>query len=466
MKKYNLFFTLFFIVSCTVNQGDDAPSACIETQSGARFDVEEIQVSYEKSADPQGAILPSDFLLKFSTCITDSTRRQPMRYHHFAIHTFKDRVESSSTEKNKLCEDVEWGCVPVSTDAKGCLTWTERYSFPLPAEQQWIEFERVIIHQTGKKTVPMMINPWKDTGARVVDLLHNNRRNYLEEDTPIFNLAKTITAKTGIEQCVSRGNLDQAFSHLNKSKEKESKAFLWVNSIRFNPSFKTQPQNPRYKEIYNICSDHKKNNEDCDKEGGFLNLNLEIPIKYRYRTQSGDIAAKPVKGGRFKVTPFLLANIPNGSTEEKKGDHIMLHRAIEPIEVSIHSTDDPALLHQAIVHIPYETKTGNLTLLIKVEPISDRSIEPFYGVYDIQGISISQIHDQNKTLSLRNVQTQDTAITDIRSYSRDRNTYKQVFQKYAQKESYAQYRAIEGKLGFYTSTGLGLELRRIRFCPC
>ena len=120
----------------------------------------EVEGRFVKLPDSSEDILPSNFLLEFTACVKDSLKNVEMRNHGFGVHTFRTEKEPESKIKNTLCENVEWGCIPVTTDTNGCFTWSEHYSFALPAEQKWIGFKRVITHRTGGRVISMMVNPW------------------------------------------------------------------------------------------------------------------------------------------------------------------------------------------------------------------------------------------------------------------------------------------------------------------
>ena len=480
MTRYSLILLVFFIVSCLPRSPQqEAPLVCVEEGADrALFDVDEITYEFERLRDSsEEDILPSNFLLKFKACIKDSLKSQPMRNRKFAVHTFRDKKESESKIKNTLCENVEWGCIPVGTDNDGCFRWSERYNFALPAEQRWIEFKRVIAHRTGLSLIPMMINPWVSK-PQILDIRpqFGNKDDYLTNDKTTFNLHRDRDDshkidELPIQKCKEEGNLDQAFRYLSVN---EQKAFLWVGEVVFNPSRKIRPDSFDYKNIYKICDDllsveecdqscddDSLSTEECeqnrklDRKGGFLNLNLQIPVQIFSDDKSGKLNPKLVPAGtRFEVTFYLLSEIGRNSSNGNGKTHYMFHRRVAPITTV--ATEKYINLDSALLHIPYETTEGTVTILLKVKSLGEKNMEPFFGVYDIQGSSIEELHGPAGGLPLRG--------SDAESQKKEiQKKYRDIFEKFHEENAYYKYKPTVGIDGFDYSEGLALELSRMRF---
>ena len=466
------------MISCTQSSRKETNlSACsAEGADRALFDVDEVEYDFVKLSESSEDILPSKFLLKFKACIKDSLKKEPMRSHSFGVHTFSDQRDSGKKIKDTLCENVEWGCIPVEADNNGCFTWEEPYSFALPAEQKWIGFKRVITHRTGTRLIPMMINPWIP-GTQIVDLRYGKMENYLGDKT-IFRLHEAHgeeheSGESEVDKCKEEGSLDQAFNYLT---EKEEKAFLWVDQVEFSPSRKVRPDISDYKQVYKICDD-SLSLEDCDlksdqdREGGFLNLKLQIPVHTISDDESGRMNYKLVPAGaEFDVSFYLLSEIERDSSNGNGKKYYMLHRKVEPVTAI--AGREYIHLDNALLHIPYETIEGTSVILLKVKSRGEEDMEPFYGVYEIKDKSIRDLHGTSARLSLKSsesapdekVDLEKVSISNVESQRQRIEEYKEMFEKFHADNAYALYNPKSAEVdGFDHSEGLALDLSRMRF---
>ena len=480
MTKYSLILIVFLVSCLSRSPKQEAPPVCLgETADRAAFDVDEIEYEFVKLPDSSTAILDSNFLVKFKACVKDSLKKQPMRNLTFTVHTFRDKREPEKDIKSTLCENVEWGCLPRKTNNDGCFKWSEHYSFPLPAEQQWIEFKRVIVHPSGSRIVPMMINPWIPS-PKIIDLRPRfaEKNDYLANNKTVFNLHNTLSEsadshksnESEIQKCKEEGSLEQAFEYLNKH---EKKAFLWVDKIEFNPSLKAKPGNVDRNKIYQICD--AMSDEECDKdenldrEGGFLNLNLKIPVKITSSNESGRIDPKFVPAGaEFEITFYLISEVEQDSGNSNGKKYYMLHRRRSAITAAAGS--EYIHLDNAFLHIPYETTEGTSTILLKVESLEQTNMDPFYGVYDINDKSVRDLHGVSASLSLRSSNLSPDKLLDlekvqskVESQRQRIKEYQVEFDKFDKEGAYAQYKPTVLKDGFDYSKGLALDLSRMRF---
>ena len=485
MTRYSFLILLVFsIVSCLPQSQQETPLVCLaEGAHRALFEVDKIEYKFEPLPDPSESILDSNFLVDFTACIKDAVKEEPMKNHSFGIHTFRDEKEPEETIKDTLCENVEWGCIPVDTDNNGCITWGESHSFALPAEQKWIGFKRAITHRTGIKVIPMAINPWLPVGSKVVDLRFRDEASLLAEGRSIFYLHEQINdehklEKSPIQECKEEGSLDQAFSYLG---EKEKKAFLWVNKVTFDPSRKVHPNNPDYKKIYKICDeslsleecdqscdDDSLSDEGCeqnrklDRKGGFLDLNLKIYVDITSEDESGRIDYKPVPTeSEFEVTFYLISE----PDETNNGKYYMLHRPVESVETT--AGKEYIHLDNTLLHIPYDTIKGTSILLLQVKSLGAEDMEPFYGVYKINK-SIRALHDTPIDLSLKSSKLasskQRGGFSKVESYRKRIKEYKEMFDVFHKDDNaYTVHKPKVGKDGFDYFEGLALSLFRMRF---
>lgn len=486
MTKYSLILLIFFTVSCLPQiSRQDAPPVCLtDGADRAAFDVDEVGYAFTKLPDPKEDILESKFHIEFKACIKDSFKKQPMRGRTFAVHTFSDQRMPEEDIEDTLCENVEWGCVLGRTDNNGCLSWTEKYNFALPAEQRWIGFKRVIAHRSGSRVVPMMINPWVPD-PKVIDIRpqFGDENDYLADNKTVFYLHDERNKLklhepnvSAIDKCKEEGSLDQAFKHLD---EYEGKAFLWVDQIEFSPSRKVHPTESNYKEIYKICSDSLSaeqcdDNESLDREGGFVNLSLKIPVHIISDDESGRINPQLVEAGaEFNVTFYLLSQMEGDSSNGNGTKFYMLHRRVKAIRTT---TGSGKYIHvdNAILHTPYETTEGTSVILLKVQSEGEKNMEPFYGVYEIKDKSIRDLHGTSESLPLKSSESSPDQLLDLDKASisnveferKKIKEYKEMFDKYDEgneNDAYAQYKPTIGEYGFDYSKGLALDLSRMRF---
>ena len=157
MKTIIIFVSVFFMLT------SQAQMCLTLDMRGALFVVDEVEGQVIQI--PSASEDTFNIQLMFSACVKN-LQEQPMSHFPIAIHTFRSERKPDKVIKNTVCENVDWGCIPTTTDSRGCIKWVEPYSFSLSGEPRWFPFKRVISYQDVNRVILMGINPWI---AEVVD---------------------------------------------------------------------------------------------------------------------------------------------------------------------------------------------------------------------------------------------------------------------------------------------------------
>ena len=522
MSKFNfIFLILFLFTACVSSDKPGSAAICAGTnfdnqieEPGGNFDV--LEVESEVNVIDQGAegVLDSDFVLKFRACVTDSSIQEGMvllKGADFKIYTFDFLAQSKKeTKENELGifstqipddkKERNITYIKARTNADGCLIWSENYKFREPSEKQWIYFERVFENNIGGKVVvPMVVNPWmspeygtkKFYDVRYNDWVHKGERSFhpfklhqaplsfkREKPSSLFGFLQKkdpneqIKKDLKIEECVQRRSLTEIFSKLETHTKKP---LLWSDSIRLKSLYTniSRPhlyapaeQRNSYYDKYKICSEDNSStaeNKDCEPVGSFLTIGMDIPLEVISKNHLNRLSGEPVDRGEFLVTPYLTAHTENDQ-------YIMLHRPLKPITARISSAKEPLKIPEFIVHIPYESSTASIEMIIKVEekpqPLSGAGsaphTRPFYGVFTIAG-ETNSIHGNTRDVPLKSIEgvwPQASAADPLEERIKRVENFKSHFQSLVE-DGYAKLKA-QGKPGF-SKAKLALKLERMRY---
>lgn len=107
------------------------------------------------AANETFANIPTSRLLNFTACLKDVAVLEPVTGASFRVSEGGREIKISPT------------------DAKGCLYWSETFSFEATRQETFFEVERTIeavsIHK-GRVSLRLAVNPWKKGAGAVVDL--------------------------------------------------------------------------------------------------------------------------------------------------------------------------------------------------------------------------------------------------------------------------------------------------------
>ena len=473
MKKW--IFTILFVMltGCVGNEISVETPICDDfdtTHSMAQFEVSEVEGAVEIIDAGSEGVLDSDFVLEFKACITDRLKIGGIKVteSEFDIYTFQPYIEGDDqrVRLNPFTIPTDekqrrFATIRKTTDAEGCLYWSERYQFESPAEKKWIYFERVIENPTGRVTIPLIVNPWLEGSVqKIYDLNYNP---WAGDDFGPFKMheeqvldSSSINWKA--DQCLQRRSLNYIFNYLEQD---ENKPILWADSIQIKSLYEniSLPKNPSdaFYTKYSICGETKT--KDCDQVGSFLRVGLNIPMKVLSKNYLNQVKENLLDRGVFLVTPYLTAY------DAHKGD-IMLHRSLPPITAEMTSASEPLKVPEFVVHIPYESSSHPIKLILKVEVKGREYPKPFYGAFTIAG-EVESLHSEGRSI---NLDPSSAVLANGSSDPSDRfqqqiyrmEGFQEKFQILNKNNSYKRKKASSSIPGFYRSR-LALDLKRMRF---
>lgn len=173
----------------------------------ASFSVGKVELAEDgmkKLAEVDGFSIPTRKLYTLKTCVKSKKSERPAAHVVFEL-----------TGKNP--EGKERDPLYVTTDAKGCFTWTEEIAFNFFGEEVYVPLERRLTAtegsgQRGSAKIRLALNPWNLSGSanEVVDL---NQKDALpkgvevksEDETPVYLSGRTENASKQLS--VSRFSL-------------------------------------------------------------------------------------------------------------------------------------------------------------------------------------------------------------------------------------------------------------------
>jgi hypothetical protein len=152
MPVFKWAFIVIFLFSCS--QGQEAK----EVADTSTFLVDPISASTEEgSAKGSFANLPTEKTFHFTACLKDVAVMNSIVGSDFQLFDGDKKIPLKSA----------------TTDANGCLYWSETFSFAITQKETFFELERTFealsIH-SGRVTVKLAVNPWSKGGDAFRDL--------------------------------------------------------------------------------------------------------------------------------------------------------------------------------------------------------------------------------------------------------------------------------------------------------
>lgn len=315
--------------------------------------------------------LPHEFRLNLETCLVDSQRLDssiPITSFNIKYNTF----ENGKFVTKKISR---------STDAEGCLSWTEVYPHKYVAQPFWLNLWREIIREekgyyAGKVTIPTAVNFWlKDTATfqpeeKVRDLRPLHYRNdEMFEKYPVV--------EKGLE-CLA-------------DKASQPNLQLWAPEIgiQFNlrPPLTKGKASPidLIKKFKNLCREDQEN-EECFVR--ILNMKLTIPLELRRRNIHGSLEEERLNGGEYDITAQLVGEYPRGS-----GHFFRIHKKQlikDTTTMSLKDEQETKYLSEEFqIKIPYFNPNAEYKLFLEIKTSKPTNLpfRKFQGIYPIGEIN-------------------------------------------------------------------------------
>lgn len=174
-KHMTYLLLLSLIWSCSSKVDD------VNDESGnATFEMDQIQVVSSESiaSDDQWPDIKDRYVVDLRTCFLDTVYIQSIVGEDFS-------VESDLSQNNR------------TTDAQGCINWTEKIDFNYLMDESYIKLKGQIKGEgnyKGLKSYQLAINPW--TG-KVIDLAHGSANNIIDLES--FNKMTFVGSALEVE---------------------------------------------------------------------------------------------------------------------------------------------------------------------------------------------------------------------------------------------------------------------------
>ena len=343
-------------------------SAAQKEEVSAPFNAEKIKGSIGTDFQKN---LPHEFRLNLETCLVDSQKLDssvPFTSFTIKYNTFANGKFVSKT-------------ISRSTDAGGCLSWTEVYPHKYVAQPFWVNLWREIIREekgyyAGKVTIPTAVNFWlKDTETfqpeeKVRDLRPLHYRNdEMFEKYPVV--------EKGLE-CLA-------------DKASQPNLQLWAPEIgiQFNqrPPLKKERASPGdlIKKFKNLCREDQEN-EECFVR--ILNMKLTIPLELRKRNIHGSLKEERLNGGEYDITAQLIGEYPRGSKNFFRIHKKQLIK--ETTTMSLKDEQETKYLSEEFqIKIPYFNPNAEYKLFLEIKTSKPTNLpfRKFQGIYPIGEIN-------------------------------------------------------------------------------
>ena len=145
------YLLLLVLISCS-RSGSDRE---MQADQLATFTVDPVSAVGEEAATSSNFNIASSRILNFTACVKDVARLEAAVGAGFSIKKNGEEVARKTS------------------DAKGCLYWSENFAFDGAEAESYLEIERTIeaesVHK-GKQIIRLAVNPWKKGTEAVRDL--------------------------------------------------------------------------------------------------------------------------------------------------------------------------------------------------------------------------------------------------------------------------------------------------------
>lgn len=206
-------------------------------QEGSTFFIDSVSPSFTETKTAGAFKLPTARTLSVKACLKTNSQSKSILHHKFSIQG----------------EDVQ--TQDVTTDTRGCLTWSENLEFNSLAKPQILTLERQIHSrgtEKGSRTATFYVNPWSE-------------KVYSQKDSSVRTAAPTSQTKTLLKG------------------ETSAKKALWLENV-------------------NATLEER----EFKNEGILFNLEVRGTPMIETDNDQDQVVLRPLSFGKFKVTATLF----------------------------------------------------------------------------------------------------------------------------------------------------------------
>ncbi len=343
-------------------------------------------------------------------------------------------------------------CLKLRTDANGCLTWAEFYSFPAINQSVWFGYQRAFEGTgiyAGKTVVNLAVNPLLSIFSMSSDMSLVDLRYHSEYQKRNFVRLSKKNSQI-CSNCIHQpASLSAVVDYFSKTQNRLPR--LWLNEVYVNVSQElfplTQSSKSQQKLLqdFKVCVPHSKSS--CkDPPGRFFKVQLEMPLKIRIKDHRGASKLVALTHGKYLVKPYLFL-------QSDRGENWSLHRDVQSVSADlIQGSDQTTLRADFYLHVPYERYGIPILLGLKVQPSGGSHASNFLtfeGVFSFPDHLSSVIGSQTLKLDHKTIAFYKNSNSALGSFI---DTYQLSMDP----------RKNRGRKGFRKASW-DIELRRFRF---
>lgn len=296
--------------------------------------------------DAQGQFLPSDPSVDLSSTVWQSIDAHNYKFRvclndHFANQAIREAVFRVS--------DGHGRTYPDTTDAQGCLEWTERFPFNFFAQRSvYVLIERKIRGDSpgdsrsgyrGEVTVQFAINPWqpyRDTGVPGVIFLNNNQS--------VVPRGQLVAEPTMVTQALGGDG--------------QLPGQLWMGDMRVTSS-RMEPATT----------------------GHDIEMQIEMKPQVVVQNLIGESRMVPIPSGQFRLQSYLIAS--NYAHDAKP----LILNPMSPPTTSQVFRNDGVLRFTVRTRIERRVSEGRLLLALKVLPMNGPNLRSYESLFLVGELS-------------------------------------------------------------------------------
>ena len=405
MQKYNhQFFIILFLLTgvlclqtgCIKSNVPGGETTANAAEADADFIVSRLTGKFALDTPEEKTALPGTFTLTFDACIFSKLyQNTALPETQYLLALDKDTIdqERSQIKKgNTRCvrkqnRDAFTGqtdpkappaclsntlvklpnrknaIINVKTKQNGCITWTEKYSYPYSPKSQWIVLTRHIESLNpaipGSFPIPVAVNPWRQKTEENYIQVADYRAAHKHELTVDTKHIKENGLKV----------LDSA-----RRREKDKKVDIIVENV-----------------LFQIDNDQSIKPLNDEKRRKLLAGDIKASVQYSIQDINGDYQYNNISTGEFSLELNLLTHVKSKTTGDMRKTNIAGTNT-PPVEFQ----SDRLITSESFEWIfEHEIASDPIYMHLKLTPKGKTTnrIKPFTGVYKIN----DSIYDITKT---------------------------------------------------------------------
>lgn len=309
LVKFILGLNLLTLAACNL------PSPKDKNESGseaATFNIDSIKGTASTEQTAGAFALPDSKVFNFSVCVKDVAYNKTIAGHKFMIQETQQQVTS---------------------DAAGCINWSEKIKYNYLSDSQYLEIKRHIQGmglQKGTREIDLAINPWShgETLPAVVDL----RKEQVD---------KLVSDKKAVQQALKGYTAD------DKTRTRK----LWVEDGRL---FVTE--------------------QKMTTEGVNLQLEFRGAPSVQLTKMNGEFVLKALAAGSFKARMSLI-HIYNENNKE-------IHRMLAQTPEFTSTMENGSLGLKSLLSLSAIPTRGQIAFGLELSPVNGpEGLVSFQGIY-------------------------------------------------------------------------------------